>query len=124
VLLYDDDGFYLASVLAEWLRARGREVILLTPEDVVAPWTVNNLEYRHIQKRLRGLDVRLVTAHQLAEFCGDHMRIQCAWTGREQRIECQSVVTISARLPSPAKPNGPTMASRASMRSATRLRPA
>ena len=102
VLLYDDDGFYLASVLAEWLRARGREVILLTPEDVVAPWTVNNLEYRHIQKRLRGLDVRLVTAHQLAEFCGDHMRIQCAWTGREQRIECQSVVTISARLPDDA----------------------
>jgi dimethylamine/trimethylamine dehydrogenase len=102
VLLYDDDGFYLGSVLAEWLRARGREVVMLTPDDVIAPWTVNNLDYRHIQKRLRELDVRLITAHQIVEFAGDHARIACTWTGREQRVECASVVTITARLPEDA----------------------
>ena len=89
-------------MLAEWLRARGREVVMLTPDDVIAPWTVNNLDYRHIQKRLRELDVRLITAHQLVEFAGDHARLACGWSGREQRVECASVVTITARLPQDA----------------------
>ncbi|HWS25723.1 MAG TPA: NADH:flavin oxidoreductase, partial [Xanthomonadales bacterium] len=86
----------------EWLRARGREVVMLTPDDVIAPWTVNNLDYRHIQKRLRELNVRLITAQQLVEFAGDHARIACVWGGHEQRVECASVVTITARLPEDA----------------------
>ncbi len=102
VLLYDDDGFYLGSVLAEWLRARGRDVVMLTVDDVIAPWTVHNLDYRHIQKRLRELDVRIIAAHQLVEFAGDHARLACAWSGREQRVECASVVAITARLPDDA----------------------
>ena len=39
VLLYDDDNFYLASVLAEVLAGRGLEVHFATPDDVIAGWT-------------------------------------------------------------------------------------
>ena len=51
VLVYDDDGFYLGSVIAEALQAQGREVVLVSTDDLVAPWSVNTLDYRHIQWR-------------------------------------------------------------------------
>ena len=35
VLLFDDDYFYMGSVLAEVLRAAGREVVYVTPDDAV-----------------------------------------------------------------------------------------
>ena len=53
VLLFDDDSFYIGSVLAEVLRAAGNEVIYVTPDDAVALWTTNTQEFRHIQRRLR-----------------------------------------------------------------------
>jgi hypothetical protein len=132
VLIYDDDGFYLASVLAEWLRQRGREVILLTPEDVVAPWTVNNLEYRHIQKRLRQRDVRIVAAHQLLEFAGDHARIAMrldrprAAHRVRQRGHGHRAPARGRAAPGTAGARvrvGRRTASPASMPSATRMRP-
>ena len=99
VLLFDDDAFYFGSVLAELLRAAGRDVIYVTPDDVVAPWTVNTHEYRHIQKRLRALHVRLITAHNLLSFDADGARIGCVYSGDEQRLQCASLLMITARLP-------------------------
>ena len=99
VLLFDDDAFYIGSVLAEVLHAAGREVVYLTPDDVVASWTMNTHEYRHVQKRLRALGVRMITAHNIVEFSGDVARIACVYTGAEQAVSCASVLTITARLP-------------------------
>lgn len=99
VLLFDDDAFYLGSVLAEVLRAAQREVIYLTPDDVVASWTMNTQEYRHVQKRLRSLDVQLITAHNLLEFTGEGARIACVYSASERFVKAASLLTITARLP-------------------------
>ncbi|HEX2493325.1 MAG TPA: FAD-dependent oxidoreductase [Steroidobacter sp.] len=99
VLLFDDDGFYIGSVLAEVLQAAGREIIYVTPDDVVATWTMNTQEYRHVQKRLRSLQVRIITAHNLLEASAGGARIACVYTGAERYIDCASLVTITARLP-------------------------
>jgi len=63
VLLFDDDAFYIGSVMAEVLRAAGREVVYVTPDDVVASWTTYTQEYRHVQQRLRSLGMQIVTGH-------------------------------------------------------------
>jgi dimethylamine/trimethylamine dehydrogenase len=99
VLIFDDDSFYLGSVLAELLRAAGREVIFVSPDDAVAAWTANTQEFRHVQRRLRELDVKIVTAHNLLEFDGEAARLACVYSDREQRVSCASVLTITARLP-------------------------
>ena len=99
VLLFDDDAFYIGSVIAELLCAAGREVIYVTPDDVVASWSVNTHEFRHIQKRLRAIGVRIVTAHNLLELTAEGARTACVYTGAEQVLQCESVVTITARLP-------------------------
>jgi dimethylamine/trimethylamine dehydrogenase len=102
VLLYDDDCFYLGSVLAEALRQAGRDVIYVTPDDVIAGWTQNTLDYRHIQKRLRALDVRIVTGHEISAFLGDAATLACVWSDRETKVACTSVLTVTARLPNDA----------------------
>ncbi|HEY6645066.1 FAD-dependent oxidoreductase [Povalibacter sp.] len=102
VLLFDDDYFYIGSVLAEVLRAAQREVIYVTPDDTIASWSTYTHEFRHIQRRLRELDVRLVTSHNLALVDREGATLACVYTGREQRIACASVLTITARLPDDA----------------------
>ncbi|HKE94351.1 MAG TPA: hypothetical protein VKB34_08620, partial [Povalibacter sp.] len=76
-----------------------REIIYVTPDDTVASWTANTHEFRHIQKRLRQLGVRMTAAHNLCRFAPGEATLACVYTGREQRIDCASVLAITARLP-------------------------
>ncbi|MBL8551342.1 MAG: FAD-dependent oxidoreductase [Hyphomonadaceae bacterium] len=99
VLLFDDDGFYYGSVLAEALRAAGREVVFVTPASAPAPWTANTLEFPHIQKRLRELGVRIVADHNLVSFEGAGAALRDVWTGKPMEVACASVLAVTARLP-------------------------
>lgn len=99
VLLYDDDNFYLASVLAEALAARGLEVHFVTPDDVIAGWTSNTLEYRPIQKRLRKLGIHLHTGKTLQAFDGRHADLACVWSDDSLRIAAAAIVSVTMRLP-------------------------
>lgn len=99
VLLFDDEAFYIGSVMAEVLRAAGREVIYVTPDDMVASWTTYTQEYRHVQKRLRSLGMQIVTGHNIRALDGDGAQLVCVYSGREQRVSCASVVAVTARLP-------------------------
>ncbi|MCI0573487.1 MAG: FAD-dependent oxidoreductase [Myxococcaceae bacterium] len=102
VVLFDDDSFYYGSVLAEKLCLEGRHVIYVTPDDTIASWTANTLEYRHIQKRLHALDIRMLTSHNVTRFTGESVTVEHGWTGKESEVACASVVTVTARLPNDA----------------------
>ena len=99
VLLYDDDGFYLASVLAEVLVQRGHQVHYVTPEDVIAGWTSNTLDYRHIQKRLRKLGVHFHTSKSLQSFDGQHAKIACGYSDQIEELAVNAIVSVTMRLP-------------------------
>ena len=49
IVIYDDDRFYMGSVLAERAVQSGRPVTLVTPSPVVAPWSEHTLD-RHAFK--------------------------------------------------------------------------
>ena len=51
-MVFDDDCFYMGSVLAELLAAAGRTVIFVTPEAQVSPWSNHTLEQARVQRRL------------------------------------------------------------------------
>ena len=99
VVVYDDDGFYHASVVADVLALAGRDVVLATPEDTIAPWSVNTLDYRHIQWRLAELGVRQCVAHEAVALEAEGLRVRHAWNGEEQVLPCAAVVTVTSRLP-------------------------
>jgi len=102
VVIFDDDRFYLASVLAELVASTGRMVTFVTPTPVVAPWTEYTLEQQRIQKRLLSLGVKIMVSHQLADMSEDELTIECTYTGTTHRIACGRLVPVTARQPNEA----------------------
>ncbi len=98
-VVFDDDHYYLGSVLSEKLRACGNDVTIVTPADRVAAWTVNTLEQHANQRRLLELGVRVVMSHRVVEYEGNHVVVECGYTARRSTIPAASVVTITSRLP-------------------------
>ena len=99
VVIYDDDRFYLASLLAELLALAGREVAFVTPAPVVAPWSEHTLEQARIQKRLIELEVPLHLSRELAGMGAASLTLACTYSGRREEIACTTLVPVTARLP-------------------------
>jgi dimethylamine/trimethylamine dehydrogenase len=99
VIIYDDDHYYMGGVLAEKLRAQGREVALVTPAPSASAWTDYTLELAHIQKRLLELGVTIIPNRRLAALREGHAELVCVYTGALSQLACASLVTVTARLP-------------------------
>ncbi len=99
VVIFDDDHYYMGSVLAERLRAEDLDVTLLTPGDKAGTWGGYTSEQTRNQTRLLELDVEIITAHGLSGFDGKAATIACAYTGREKTIPADSVVMVTMRSP-------------------------
>lgn len=99
VVIFDDDRFYLASVLAELLADAGRTVVFVTPSPVVAPWSDNTLEQDRIQRRLIEKQVQILPLHQLAGMSADSVSVECVYSSKKQEIACGSLVLVTSRLP-------------------------
>ena len=99
VLVYDDDHYYMGGVLAELLVNQDCLVTLVTPARLPSAWTVNTLEQEHIESRLRGLGVRIITAHQLISIQEDGCTLKNIPSRQEKTVASQSVVLVTDRLP-------------------------
>ena len=99
VVIFDDDRFYMGSVLAELLVNAGKEVIFVTPSAIVAPWSEKTLEQERIQRRLIANDVRIVPLHNISDMSDDAVTLSCVYSGREQQVACGSLVLVTARTP-------------------------
>lgn len=98
VTVYDDDHYYMASVIAEQLASEGYRVTLATPGMCVASWTEYTLEQRHIEKRLLNVGVEILTRHELSAVEAGGLRLSNTLTGDTREGE-GSVVSVTARLP-------------------------
>ena len=99
VLIYDDDHYYLGGVIAELLRGAGREVTLLTPAPDVSTWTHNTMEQHRIQARLIELGVEILPLHELKHLVPGEATAACVHSGREQALQFDSLLLLTARLP-------------------------
>ncbi len=99
VLVYDDDHYYMGSLVAETLARAGATVILATPAAEIAAFTQTTLELRRIAQRLDELKVRMITHHVLSRAGGAEAQLQHVHTGRTTGIAASAVVMVTARLP-------------------------
>jgi dimethylamine/trimethylamine dehydrogenase len=102
VVVFDDDHYYMGSSMAELLVNDGHTVTFVTPEPEVAAWTLKTLEQHRIQVRLLDLGVRVVVAHTADRIAADGLIARCAYTGRQQTVECDAAVLVTSRLPNEA----------------------
>lgn len=99
VVVFDDDLFYMASVLAELVANAGFKTTFVTSSTEVAPWSDNTLEQHRIQKRLIELDVEIITSKTLSDMTDDTLTVECAYSGRLTQIPCSQLVSVTSRTP-------------------------
>jgi dimethylamine/trimethylamine dehydrogenase len=102
VLIYDDDHYYMGSVLAELLAENGCEVTLVTPAPSISYWTQFTLEQNRIFKRLNSLNVTLLPSHFLASHHPTAVTVANVLTATESVLPCDAVVMVTDRLPNDA----------------------
>jgi dimethylamine/trimethylamine dehydrogenase len=99
VVLFDDDHYYMGSVLAEALVAKGVEVCFVTPENMVSAWGKMTDEQIQSQQRLVQLGVEIITAHGLDGFDGSEARLGCVYNGQTRVVAADAVLLVTARVP-------------------------
>ena len=102
VVIFDDDSFYLGSVLAELVVRGGGTVTIVTPEHTVASWSSNTIDLRHIQKRLYALGVVQLPAHNLVSASVGGVTVEHVWSHARREVLCDAVVSLTARVPNDA----------------------
>jgi len=98
-VVFDDDHYYMASVLAEALVEQGVEVCFVTSENLVSAWGTMTDEQYQTQQNLMQLGVQIITAHGLDEFDGSNARLSCVYTERTRVVAADAVVLVTTRIP-------------------------
>ena len=99
VMIYDDDHFYMGSVMAEILIARGCKVDFVTPATKVAEWAENTLEQAIIMRRLLELGVTVHTSKAPEAIGRAEVSLGCSWTGAQTSLVADAVVMVTSRTP-------------------------
>lgn len=99
VLVHDDDHYYMANVIAELLVGRGCEVVLSTPESMVAAFTQFTAEQRRIARRMHELCSDVRTGAALSRVEDGVPQLACVHTGRETALPVDAVVLTTSLVP-------------------------
>ncbi len=98
-VIFDDDHYYMGTVLAELLRATDVPVTLVTPEDTISAWGKFTYDRWRAQTRLMEMGVDLIVAQNLAAFDGKSTSLTCTYTGRQKTIDAEALVLVTSRAP-------------------------
>ncbi|KAA3657946.1 MAG: FAD-binding protein [Chloroflexi bacterium] len=99
ILLYDDDHYYMGSVLAERLVQQGCQVSYVTPAPLVAYWSQYTLEQDRIQARLMKLGVKLCTQHVLTRILENAATVGHTISGNKIQFSVDGVLLVTDRVP-------------------------
>ncbi|WP_339671465.1 FAD-dependent oxidoreductase [Dasania marina] len=98
VVVYDDDYYYMASIIVDKLVSAGLKVTYVTSASIPAPWTINTLEFGHIVKSMNDSGVEIVTDTNISSINEATVRVVRQLTGKESQISAKGVVLVSGQL--------------------------
>ncbi len=101
VVVFDDDHYYMGSIMADLLAGEGYQVILVTPGLCVSSWTEHTLEQEHIEKRLVGLGVEILPRHSVLSACDGAVQLKNL-VNDETFVRSGALVPVTMRLPNDA----------------------
>jgi len=97
VVVFDTDGYYMGSALAELLARQGKHVTYVCDADSFAPYLRFTLEEERQYKVLVGLGVEVVAQTLVLGVTPDSARLFHVWSDREREIGCDSLVVVTQR---------------------------
>ncbi len=99
VAIYDDDHYYMGSVLALMLRKRGHDVTLITPAGRVCAWGGYTQEQHGSNTALIAAGVRTLTNRTLRASGGGLLHLDCIYGGPALELKCDTLVPVTRRIP-------------------------
>jgi dimethylamine/trimethylamine dehydrogenase len=99
VVIFDDDHYYMASVLAELLVKEGYGITFVTSAAVVSAYSFNTMEQPLIQRRLIELGVAIVPNRALVDASAQGLTTACVYTARQDVHEADGMVLVTSRQP-------------------------
>jgi dimethylamine/trimethylamine dehydrogenase len=99
VVVFDDDHYYMASVIAELLAREGRAVTYVTTEGIVSSWSLNTAEQPRTHNRLAELGVTIIVSRAVTGLSSNGAEIACVYTNTRARIDCGGLVLVTSREP-------------------------
>ena len=97
VLVYDNDHYYMGSVLTEFLVANNCNVTLATPAPLIAYWSQYTLEQGHIQHRLRKSGVKILTQTMLEKIMPGSVLLSSDASNQQLELDVDAVVLVTDR---------------------------
>jgi len=98
-VIFDNDHYYMGTVMAELIRATGVPVTFVTTDDVVSAFGRFTYDRWRAQTRMMEMGIEIVVAHNLSNFDGAQATLTCGYTGREKKVEAEAVLLVTARTP-------------------------
>ncbi len=98
VVIYDDDHYYMGSVLSELLVGQGCQVIFVTPAPSIAEWSQNTLEQPHILRRLLSLGIEMHTHTHVEAIEKDRVKLSSALKRKPRWMEAEGIVLVTNRI--------------------------
>ena len=98
VLVYDDDHYYMASVIAELLHQQGCQVVYATPSPMPAYWTQYTLEQEKIHAQMLKAGTQVLTQKKLLAIGEKDVRLACTVSDAESVVDVDAVVLVTDRI--------------------------
>ncbi|MEO1200813.1 MAG: NAD(P)-binding protein [Pseudomonadota bacterium] len=102
VTIFDDDHYYMGSVVALELARRGLSVTLVTTAGRPFAWGAYTEETHANAIALREASVSVVTNRLLEHVASSSARFSCMIAGEDLTIDCDAVVPLTRREPQDA----------------------
>ena len=102
VVVYDDDHYYMGTVIAELIRKSGAAVTMITPQDAISEWGSYTCDRWRAQTKLMELGVELVVSHSIGNYDGKQLRLNCRYTDRNKELCADALVLVTSRSPNDA----------------------
>jgi dimethylamine/trimethylamine dehydrogenase len=99
VLIYDDEHYFMGGGLAERFLRAGSKVTLVSPGPKVSAWCELTDEQYFVQKTLLEMGLDWLPDHRLVHGGRAQASFACIYTGRERRLDFDSLVLVTGRLP-------------------------
>mgnify|MGYP000085158583 CR=1 FL=1 len=99
VVIYDDDHYYLGSVLALQLRKEGHRVTLVTPAGRPCDWGQWTTEVYQSTAALIDAGVAVMPNHMLVAAQKHEAVLSCMFSGDRSSLACDAIIPLTRRLP-------------------------
>jgi dimethylamine/trimethylamine dehydrogenase len=99
VVVFDDDNYYLAPVIAMHLAERGARVRYVTTEGRAGAWSQHTAEQERTQAAMLELGIAIDVNATLVACGGGSATLACVFTARSWTVPAEAAVLVTSREP-------------------------